>query len=55
MILMNDIIREGHPTLRLKAKEVSFPLSNEDRQLCDDLLEYVVNSQNDELGEKYGL
>ncbi|PIC89983.1 peptide deformylase [Sporosarcina sp. P21c] len=55
MILMNDIIREGHPTLRLKAKEVSFPLSNEDRQLCDDLLEYVVNSQHDELAKKYGL
>ncbi|ARK22583.1 peptide deformylase [Sporosarcina sp. P26b] len=55
MILMKDIIREGHPTLRLKAKEVDFPLSNEDRQLCDNLLEYVVNSQDDELCEKYGL
>ena len=55
MILMNDIIREGHPTLRAKAKELDFPLSNEDRQLCDDLLEYIVNSQDDELCEKYGL
>ncbi|PIC64384.1 peptide deformylase [Sporosarcina sp. P13] len=55
MILMNDIIREGHPTLRIKAKEVSFPLSTEDRQLCDDLLEYIVNSQDDKLCEKYGL
>lgn len=55
MILMKDIIREGHPTLRLKAEEMSFPLSNEDRQLCDDILEYVVNSQDDELSEKFGL
>ncbi|MDV6376855.1 peptide deformylase [Sporosarcina sp. GW1-11] len=55
MILMKDIIREGHPTLRKKAKEMSFPLSTEDRQLCDDLLEYIVNSQDDKLSEKYGL
>lgn len=55
MILMKDIIREGHPTLRLKAKEVEFPLSTEDRQLCDDLLEYIVNSQDDELCDRYGL
>lgn len=55
MILMKDIIREGHPTLRLKAQEMTFPLSNEDRQLCDDVLEYVVNSQDDELSEKYAL
>lgn len=55
MILMNDIIREGHPTLRAKAKEVEFPLSKEDRQLCNDLLQYVINSQNDELSQKYNL
>ncbi|GKV66049.1 MULTISPECIES: peptide deformylase [Sporosarcina] len=55
MILMNDIIREGHPALRAKAKEMTFPLSTEDRQLCDDLLEYIVNSQDDELCEKYNL
>lgn len=55
MFLMKDIIREGHPTLRATAEEMSFPLSTEDRQLCDDLLEYVVNSQDDELCEKYGL
>ena len=30
MITMKDIIRDGHPTLREKAKELSFPLSNND-------------------------
>ena len=33
MILMDDIIREGHPTLRTKAEEVKFPLTEEVRQL----------------------
>ena len=55
MIRMKDIIREGHPTLRKRSEEVKFPLSEEDRKLGEDLLEYVVNSQDDELAEKYDL
>ncbi|WP_040286986.1 peptide deformylase [Sporosarcina koreensis] len=55
MILMEDIIREGHPALRQRAEEVTFPLSAEDKQLAADLHEYVVNSQDDEISEKYGL
>ena len=53
MILMQDIIRDGHPTLRKKTKEMTFPLSEEDKKLADDLLEYVINSQDDEMVEKY--
>ena len=30
MITMDDIIREGNPTLREVAKEVSLPLAKED-------------------------
>ena len=26
MILMEDIVREGHPTLRTRAEEITFPL-----------------------------
>lgn len=55
MITMNEIIRDGHPTLRQKAKEVPFPLSNEHKRLADDLLNYVIMSQDSELSEKYGL
>ncbi|MDN7241395.1 peptide deformylase [Planococcus sp. N028] len=55
MILMKDIIREGHPTLRVRSKEVTFPLSEEDRKLSEDLMEYVINSQNEEKIEKYDL
>lgn len=55
MILMDDIIREGHPTLRTKAEEVRFPLTEDVRKLAHDMLEYLINSQNPELAEKYGL
>lgn len=55
MILMKDIIREGHKTLTTVAKEVKIPLSNSDKKLLKDLLQYVKNSQDPELIEKYGL
>lgn len=55
MFLMKDIIREGHPTLREVAKEVPLPLSEEDKQLSLDLMEYVQNSQDEELADKYEL
>lgn len=55
MIQMKDIIREGHPTLREKAAEVEFPLSTEDAKLAADLLDYVKNSQDDEMVERYDL
>lgn len=55
MIGMKDIIREGHPSLRKRSEEVQFPLSAADRQLSKELIEYVINSQNPETSEKYGL
>lgn len=55
MILMEDIIREGHPTLRTKAEEVKFPLTEDDRQLAQDMLEYLINSQDPEISQKYSL
>ena len=55
MILMDDIIREGHPTLRTRAEEVMFPLSEEDRKLAHDMLEYLINSQDPVMAEKYDL
>lgn len=55
MITMDDIIRDGHPTLRKAAEEVGMPPSEEDKQILTSLLEYVINSQNNEIAEKYGL
>lgn len=55
MILMKDIIREGHKTLETVAKEVKLPLTKADKKLLIELMEYVKNSQDDELCETYGL
>lgn len=55
MITMDSIIREGHPTLRKRAEKLTFPLSDEDRQLAHDLMEFLENSQNEEIAEKYHL
>ena len=55
MITMKDIIREGHPVLRKVAKEVAIPLSKEDHQTLTLMTEFLENSQNPELSEKYGL
>ncbi|GLC87613.1 peptide deformylase [Lysinibacillus piscis] len=55
MILMDDIVREGHPTLRLKAEEIKFPLTAEVKQLAEDMLQYLINSQDPEIAEKYQL
>ena len=55
MILMKDIIREGHPTLTKVADPVKFPVSITDRNTAFSLLQYVINSQDDAIAEKYGL
>ena len=55
MILMHDIIREGDERLRQKSKDVVTPVSEEDINLLKDMLEYVHNSVDDEIGPKYGL
>ncbi|MHC5252052.1 peptide deformylase [Listeria kieliensis] len=55
MILMKDIVREGHPALREVAKEVTFPLTEEEKQLGRDMLTFLKNSQDEETAEKYGL
>lgn len=55
MITMKHVIREGHPTLVTVAKPVKLPLSQGDQKLLKDLLNYVKNSQDDEMVEKYDL
>jgi peptide deformylase len=55
MITVADIIRDGHPSLRKTAEEVPMPPSAEDKQTLTDMMEYVRNSQNPALAEKYGL
>jgi peptide deformylase len=55
MLMMDDIIRDGHPTLRKVASEVSMPPSEEDKKILNSLLEYVINSQNPEIAAEFGL
>lgn len=56
MIYTNkDIITDPNPLLREKSTKVEFPLSAEDKKLHDGLREYVINSIDEELAEKYEL
>ena len=49
MILMKDIIREGNPLLREKSVDVELPLSNEDEDILNDMIEYIDNSIDEEV------
>lgn len=55
MLTMKDIIREGHPTLREVAAEVEFPLSDEEKQIGQDMLEFLANSQDPQKAEELEL
>lgn len=55
MIDMNDIIREGNPTLRAVAADVTFPLSDEDIILGEKMMQFLKNSQDPVTAEKMGL
>lgn len=52
---MEEIIRDGHPTLRKVAEEVSIPASEEDKKILTSLIEFVKNSQDPEIANLYGL
>lgn len=52
---MKDIIDEKDKRIRTVSKEVVFPLTKEDKKHVDDMLEYLTNSQIEELSEKYDL
>ena len=55
MIDMNDIIREGNPTLRAVAEDVTLPLSDEDIILGEKMMQFLRNSQDPIIAEKMGL
>ena len=52
---MDKITRDGEPVLRQVAEKVPFPLSEEHAQLAEDMMTYLVISQDEEQNEKYGL
>ena len=55
MLRMKDILDEKDKRLRLVSEEVTFPMSKEDLKNIDLMEEYLVNSQIEELAEKYDL
>lgn len=55
MITMNDIIREGNPIIRQRAEEVALPPTEEEQETLAALLQFLKNSQDDEIAEKYDL
>ena len=55
MILMKDIIDDRDSRVRQISQDVELPLSQEDEKLLLDMHEFLVNSQDEEMAEKYGL
>jgi peptide deformylase len=50
---MDDIRREGDPVLRKKAKEVQIPLTDQDKKIMQNMLEFLKNSQDPVIGPQY--
>ena len=55
MLKTKEILDEKDKRLRLVSKEVSFPLTQKDKDLIKTMIEYLRNSQIEELAEKYDL
>lgn len=55
MITMKDIVLEGHPVLKQVAQEVGMPPNNEDEQTLKQMLQFIKNSQDETIAEKYNL
>lgn len=50
-----DILDEKDKRLRKISKDVVFPLTAKDKTLINDMLDHLVNSQIEEIAEKYDL
>ncbi len=55
MLKTKDILDEKDKVLRTLSNEVTFPLTKDDRLIIDRMLEYLTNSQIEEMAEKYNL
>ena len=48
MLLMKDIIQDGHPLLRKRAADVTVPLSEKDLNTLREMMAFIKNSQDPE-------
>ncbi|TCP30529.1 peptide deformylase [Scopulibacillus darangshiensis] len=55
MLTMDDIIREGNPILRETAVPVELPPTKEESNTLKQMLEFLINSQDEEIANKYQL
>ena len=55
LIDMDDIIREGNPTLRAVAEDVTFPLSDQEIILGEKMMQFLHHSQDPVMAEKLGI
>ena len=56
MLINNDtIIKDDNPLIREQSLPVELPLSDEDKQLLKDMLQYVKDSTDEEKAKKYNL
>ena len=53
MLKNKDILDEKDKRLRQMSKEVTFPLDEKDKKTIDLMIEYLTNSQIEELEKKY--
>ena len=52
MLRNKDILDEKNKILRKKSEEVTFPMDKGDLDTIDSMIEYLRNSQIDDLAEK---
>ncbi len=55
MLTMKDILREGNQVLKNKSVDVEIPLSKENKETIEEMIEYIFNSIDPEISEKYNL
>lgn len=55
ILTMKDIVRDDDPFLRKATEEVSLPLSEENREALECMMQYLKNSQDPKLAKKYKL
>lgn len=55
MLTMDDIVREGDPSLREVANEVPLPPTEEEVSLLKEMLEFLQNSQDEKTCARYNL
>lgn len=49
------IVKDSNPIMRKKSEPVSMPLSKEDKELLDAMLEYLKHSQDEDYAKKHNI